>query len=84
LQKILLPMVTSMTPLRCKLDMAFFETDDEIGFITSDHPCVWTDPQGYKRPPLYREPALMYKTIELTMPISPRHCVLLNRSSLSG
>lgn len=84
LQKMLLPMINSMTPMLCKLDIAVMETDDEIGFITSDHPCAWTDPEGYKRPPLYRGAALMYESIEITFPVSPRHCVFLNRKGVTG
>lgn len=84
LQTMLFPMIQVTTPLLCKLDLAIFVTDDEIGFITSDHPCVWFDPESYKRPPLYRGPALMYKTIEITMPLSPTHCLFLNRHGISG
>lgn len=84
LQHLLLPMITATTPLLCTLDRAVFETDDEIGFITSDYPCVWSDPEGYKRPPLYRGPALMYKSIEITLPVSPQRCVFLNRQGVTG
>lgn len=84
LQKMLLPMIRTITPLICKLDLAVFVTTDEIGFITSDHPCVWFDPESYKRPPLYRGPALMYKTIEITLPLSPSHCLFLNRQGIEG
>jgi hypothetical protein len=84
LQHILAPMIKTLTPLLYKLDMAVLETDDEVGFITSDHPCVWSDPEGYKRPPMYRGPALMYPSIEITMPISPRHCLFLNRGGMTG
>lgn len=84
MQKMLLPMIQTTTPLLCKLDFAIFVSNDEVGFITSDHPCVWFDPESYKRPPLYRGPALMYKTIEITMPLSPSHCLLLNRQGITG
>jgi hypothetical protein len=84
LQKMLGPMIRTLTPLLRKLDVLMLETDDEIGFITSDHPCVWFDAEAYKRPPLYRGPALMYESVEISLPLSPRHCVLLNRRGLTG
>ena len=84
LQKMLFPLIQSTAPMLAKLDMAIVETDDSTGFITSDNPCVWFDPVGYKRPPIYRAPALMYETIEITLPISSRQILLLNRHGLSG
>ena len=45
------------------------------GFITSDNPTVWHDPEAYKRPPLYQAPTLAYPSTEITMPISPRLCL---------
>jgi hypothetical protein len=84
LQQILAPAIAALTPMLCKLDMALMETNDAIGFITSDHPCVWSDPEAYKRAPLYRAPALGYKSIEITFPISPRHCLFLNRRGITG
>lgn len=84
LQEMLEPMITTITPLLSKLDCLFFTTDHEVGFLTSDAPCIWADPAAHKRPPFYRAPALMYETIEITFPISPQICVLLNRQSLNG
>lgn len=66
------------------MDLAVFVTNDEIGFITSDNPCIWYDPEAYKRPPMYRTPGLAYKTIEITMPLSPSHCLYLNRQGMTG
>lgn len=84
LQALLFPQIRTMGPQLAKLDFMVLETDDDVGFITSDRPCVWCDPEGYKRPPLYRAPALMYPTIEITFPISPRQCIVLNRMGLAG
>jgi hypothetical protein len=83
-QSLLYPEIGSLTPLFAGLDCYIVETDDEVGFITSDHPCVWYDPEGYKRPPLYRAPALTYPSIEITFPVSPRQCILLNRAGITG
>jgi hypothetical protein len=84
LQKLMLPAIKSLTPLLSKLDIAILETSSTPGFITSDSPCVWFDPEGCKRPPLYQSPALAYKTIEISLPITPNHTILLNRQGITG
>jgi len=83
-QTLLFPSIQATTPLLCNLDMAFLVTNDDIGFITSDHPCVWYDPEAYKRHPFYRSPAIGYKTIEITLPLSPSHCLFINRQGYAG
>ena len=47
------------------------------GFLTSDAPVVWYDPEGHKRPPMWREPALMHDSLEITMPMSPRQLLMI-------
>lgn len=84
LQYFLPSAVRDLTPVLRKLDWAVFTTDDDIGFITSDHPCIWLDPEIHKRPPLDSSNALTSKAIEITLPISPRQCILLNRVGLVG
>ncbi len=66
------------------LDLLVLICDRDSAFITSDNPCVWCDPEGYKRPPMLQGPALMYESIEITLPISPRQMILLNRRGVSG
>jgi uncharacterized protein DUF4238 len=84
LQKLMFPMIKALTPLLCKLDIAILETFSEQGFITSDDPCAWFDPEGYKRPSLYQGPGLAYPTIEITLPITPNYMVILNRRGING
>lgn len=84
IQHLLLPSIFKETPLLCKIDFAILETDAKPGFITSDNPCVWSDPEAYKRPPFYRTPGLMYESIEITLPISPQQAILLNRKGFNG
>lgn len=79
-----IPMIRTVAPLLAELDMAILCTDSIPGFITSDRPCVWFDPQSHTRPPMYQAPALMYETIEITMPVSPTECIYLNRQGKSG
>ncbi|MFH1987438.1 MAG: DUF4238 domain-containing protein [Pseudomonadota bacterium] len=84
LQNMLPMIIETLTPLLYRLDMAILVTKDDIGFITSDHPCVWFDEDSCRRPPMYQAPALMYETIEITLPISPNHCLFLNRKGING
>ncbi len=84
MQSMLGLMVEVETPLLIALDMAVLHTQSVPGFITSDRPCVWFDPEAYKRPPYYRIPALMYESIEITLPISPSYVLLLNRQGFNG
>jgi Protein of unknown function (DUF4238) len=67
----LLPIVSSMRVL-------VLMTDDPLGFITSDNPCVLMDPDQYKRPPMYRAARIAHPEATLTMPISPQEMVMYN------
>ena len=49
-QSMLFPKIRAVTPGLVELDFFVLETDDEVGFITSDHPCVWYDPEGVQAP----------------------------------
>jgi hypothetical protein len=37
-------------PVLAQMNLAIFTTEDDLGFNTSDHPCVWFDPEGGRRP----------------------------------
>ena len=81
---LLLPLIRAEAPLLGNLDFSILCTDTSPGFITSDSPCVWFDPKSCTRPPLYQAPALMYETIEISLPVSPKICILLNRQGSTG
>lgn len=66
------------------LDLAILRTQDIPGFVTSDDPCVWFDQQSSKRPPHMRSPALMYKSIEVTLPAAPDCMLFFNRQGITG
>jgi hypothetical protein len=72
-----------LTPLFLKLDLAIIETATSPGFITSDDPCVWFDPQLPNYPQLAGR-ALVSPTIEIHLPISPSQCIFLNRRGDKG
>jgi hypothetical protein len=84
LQHSLMSNIRTVLPHLTQFDLAFLCTSEADPFITSDNPCVWFDPAGHKRPPLHRGPALMYPTLEITMPLSPTCLLLLNKKGVSG
>jgi hypothetical protein len=67
-------------PLLFEMPMTIMVTADELGFITSDAPCVWFNPQLYKVPPFYRSPGLAQRDIEVTLPLTPNHLLLISHS----
>ncbi len=78
LQHTMFPMIISQTKIFSQMHMAIIGTTVEPGFITSDSPCVWFDPEAYKRPPFYRAVGLGYETVEITLPVSPKQAILLS------
>lgn len=59
-------------------------TESDPGFITSDAPVIWFDPEWYKKPPIYRSPSLSDPRLEITMPISPSQLLLLKHPRSDG
>ena len=84
LQHTIVPVVQTQVPLLLGMDLAILATDEVPGFITSDAPCVWFDPEARSRPFPYNAPGLAWPTIEVTLPISPAQLLLLNRAGLNG
>lgn len=84
LQYTLVPAIQAETPLLLQMDHAILFTDSSPGFITSDAPCVWFDPDAYSRPYPYNAPGICYPKIEITLPISPSQIFFLNRAGISG
>jgi len=70
--------VESMLPIIEKMRPVIIETDDPIGFITSDDPCVIFDPDAHKRSPMFSSPALAFPSTEVTLPLSPRQFLILS------
>jgi len=70
-------------PILMELDLMVLETEDPIGFITSDNPCIWVgtvqDPDGS-----VREAGLAHPTIEVFLPVSPRQVLFMNRKGHRG
>jgi hypothetical protein len=52
-------------------------TSSNPGFITSDCPVVWFDPEWHKKPPIFRSPRLSDPLLEISLPISPSQMLIL-------
>lgn len=72
IQRMLPTIIEEHLPVLARMNLVIFTTEDDIGFVTSDHPCVWFDPRGGRRPPM-----LQSRTIEVSMPVSPNSLALL-------
>ena len=77
LENIMVPIVKNLVPELAKLKIAIFYTKEDFGFITSDNPCVWRSFEAHMR--LFQSPGLNDDTINIILPISPTHCILLNK-----
>ncbi|PKR83893.1 DUF4238 domain-containing protein [Heyndrickxia camelliae] len=82
MQTIMIPRINAEFNHYKKMQLSILNTDDEVGFITSDDPCVWFDPEAYKRPPFYRSVGLGYRSVEVTLPISPNQAILISHTPL--
>jgi len=80
----IVPMLRTQVPILCQMNVSTLESDDDLGFITSDAPCVWFDPQGHKYPPHMRTPGLLKPTIEITFPCSPSQLLVFTWKLKSG
>lgn len=85
IQEMIGPTLRAVIPMLGRMHVAVLCTDDPIGFVTTDTPCTWFDPEAYKLQPIFRSPALGVASIEVTLPISPRQCLAItHRSDLRG
>lgn len=76
-QWLMRPVLQAVLPMMFRMNVSVLCTDDAIGFVTTDKPCTWFDPEAYKYPPMYRAPGLAMPSIEVTLPISPKQCLLI-------
>jgi Protein of unknown function (DUF4238) len=85
IQSMIEHVVRIVHPLLARMSMAVLRTSDLLGFVTTDTPCTFCDPEAYKYPPFYRGPGLGVATTEVTMPLSPQQClVITHRADLTG
>lgn len=84
LQTLLPALIEVETPIFAGMDAVIFETDDPVGFITSDAPCVIYDTNSQKIRSPFQGVSLISQTVEVLFPISPRRCLFLNRQRANG
>jgi Protein of unknown function (DUF4238) len=77
-QYLVMAMLEVAAPIYFSMEMSIFVAKDELGFITSDSPCVWFNPKAHTFPPFYRSPGLAQTDTEVTMPLTPRHLLFIS------
>ena len=65
-----------LTPMLFALRFGIYYAENRGTFITSDNPCVWYDPEAFRRPPATRTPALCYPTVKILLPLSPNSLLM--------
>jgi hypothetical protein len=78
LQVMMVPRIQAQTSILMKMNLSILYSISKARFLTSDNPCVFFDPESKHRPFMYRGVGLGYETIEITLPITPRHTLLLS------
>jgi len=66
--------ISTYLPLVAGMDMMVMRTDDPIGFITSDDPCIWLNERANAGPPVMRDLGVF----GILMPLSPQQMLFLN------
>jgi hypothetical protein len=66
--------ISTYLPLVAGMEMMVMRTDDRIGFITSDDPCIWINNRINQGPPVLRD----LGEFGIMMPLSPRQMLFLN------
>ncbi len=80
-QRVIATSLKTAAPLLFRMPLTILVTQDQLGFITSDNPCVWFNPKWYRLPPFYRSPGLAQEDIEVTLPLTPHHLLLISHRS---
>ena len=73
-----------VTPILARMPYVIMETADSTGFVTSDAPCVWFDPELMKESPSFGAGGLISPSIEISMPLSPSQCVFFGHQLITS
>lgn len=84
IHELLNPTLRAVLPIYAKMNVAVLCTDDPLGFVTTDSPVTWCNPEAHQLQPMFRAPGLAYRAIEVTLPISPRQCLLITHDQEYG
>jgi hypothetical protein len=77
MEHMLVPYISAQLPFLMRMHCQILCATSEPGFITSDAPVVWFDPEWHRKPPLFRSPNLSEPLLEITLPISPRQMLAI-------
>ena len=76
LQQMLIPMAEAEDRTLAKMNMVILSTESNPGFISSDSPCTWHDPNWSVTKPLTGPYRIMESpAIEIFMPLSPHQLI---------
>ena len=81
LQELTFPMIAAQLSVfaQVNIKVGILYHDFDIGFVTSDTPCVWFDPEAAKAPlPFQGAVGLGSRTVEVTLPITPKQALILS------
>jgi hypothetical protein len=78
MQSELIPSIVSKTSILTNMNIEILCTNDKIGFVTSDTPCIVNDPEVNNRQFPLNTIGLGWKTVEVAMPLSPNQLAFLN------
>jgi hypothetical protein len=64
--------VETSAPILFAMDMSLYSTDDELGFLTSDEPCIMQNWTAHRYHPMMRSVGLLQRHVQIFLPLSPR------------
>ena len=78
MQVALVPMIEVELQFMAQMNLTILHTSMDPGFITSDAPCVFFDPDVHRRPFPLNSIGFLYRSLEVTMALSPQFAALLS------
>jgi hypothetical protein len=67
------PLMVAELPLLMQMRCLVLCANSKVGFITSDAPVVWFDPDWHRKPPLFRSPGFSDPRLEITLSIGAQN-----------
>jgi Protein of unknown function (DUF4238) len=64
--------ISIAAPQLFAMDLSVYSTDDELGFLTSDEPCIMHNPTAYRYHPMMRSVGLRQRDVQVLLPLTPR------------
>jgi hypothetical protein len=76
----LVDMIKTSAPILFQMEMLLCSTADELGFLTSDEPCVMQNPTAYRYHPIMRSAGLLQRDVEVLLPLSPQRLLVFSHT----